>query len=285
MNDSNELPNIENLILKFPKKLQDRLDQQQSMSDAEKVEVVNILGKAILKVKARPKKAELETITGQFYLKYRGCFDKRISENCLLPGRAGLLRRMCNFRDNQTRDPVVKNLQLQKYGCTKKRKPTGAHGQLNPMPKAQKIEEPELEELKKLAFTVPTVEEIEIFQKAFPYQRQHINAYQSVEDIIAEWPVLKTTLGLREHFRLLMGFECVEKVSSSFETKSLPLFETLRGEKGAATPTFHEVDSFRETNPRAIIPGLIDVLMSYFKEEKGGVFQVQKVNLIVTLTF
>ena len=246
-------------------------------------------------------KKDLNIIADRIVNTYPESFKDIYDGQVIGSGYASLAKQLADRRDNLNRPNNVNNL---KRACSQadtstkaKKKPTDSYGCIAWQPPTSEAKR-NLDEIAKHTqymqeLVVKKEEEWDdkLFESAmkatYPLQREIINSGVSVHDVMKKWPVLKYPKGLFMHFRLLVGFDVHEQIRNSMGLKApkiLKFMENISTRKRLnLQPILQSTISKMEADGTkiALCPGVILMIMEYFKEKSTVLFIRSSVSVFI----
>jgi len=279
-----------------PAAVREKLNSKQRIDPKERRQVVRVVVDAVLKVCSNPRKTELAEVVKTMAESYPESFVDRIGADIVAAGYNDLLNRLCERRDNVNRvsvnsAPKKKNRESDDSQTVVKRRPKDSYGCVNwqpVMPENSDHLEKTREQLKEL-FRSGSEQSGEStvndgMKLTYPLQRQLISSGAKLSDVQEKFPYLFTSRNLLNHFAELVGHDPYSGLVSAFRTKTKTLMGYLRSESdaGRAVPKslFDEIESAHsDDRERALLPGIVLLVIAYFKDTVEDFFHVVEVIL------
>jgi len=279
-----------------PAAVREKLNNKQRLQPKERRQVVRVVVDAVLKVCNSPRKTELEEVAKAMAEAYPESFVDRIGDDFVAAGYNDLLNRLCERRDNVNRVSAVTGPKKRsgESGDSQKvvkRRPKDSYGCVNWQPvipeESDQLEQAK-EQLKELFHSGSQVSgESTIddgMKLTYPLQRLLINSGAKLSDVQENFPYLFTSRNLLKHFAELVGHDPYSVLVSAFRTKTKTLMGYLKSESysGRSVPksVFDDIESAHsDDRERALLPGIVLLVITYFKDTVEDFFHVTEVIL------
>jgi len=279
------LSNFELPWTELPASLVASLNSKSRIAPKDRREVVRVFINSIRKFCPNPRKSDLAVVAKQMADMYPESFMDRIGTDVIAGGHNDLLNRLCERRDNVCRASHALKRKQSNPEEQRKRKPKDSYGCVSWQPQLpDNIEgiEQEKEALKGI-FHRGSEENVEYekqiaegMKNTYGLQRQMINSRATVAELREEFPFLFQKEGLLRHFQELIGHDAYANVVVAFQTKCSTLWAFLKSVLPGSA--FDELDeAVANERQRAMLPGIVFVVMSYFKESPDDLFHVVEV--------
>ncbi len=268
------------------------LNQGQRPSASQRREMVRFIISDIKKICEEPKRKQLEKVASAIVRKYPVAFKDTFCDRLVGSGYESILNSLCERAHNSNRgkkakrgekrqnsgDPSTKSTCPDSYGCINFNPPKLSTSETE-------AQEEKKQEMKK-AFQTGKQEStvLDLMKATYATQRSDIlKEGMTMYELTEGWPYLFQSGGMMTHFEELVGVNLKPTVEKSYESKGKLILEFMQtktnGNKDLqATLSRIERAKGRVGNQSPDIPGLMLLIMNFFKEGHDELFQMMEVS-------
>lgn len=252
-----------------PNKVMKVLDDNVKPCPRIRHEFVRALMNQVVAAVAKPSKVFLNNVAVTVVRRYPKAFEDQIGNDVIGSGTYSFLKSLMDRRDNLNRNPGVasRTAELASVEKKSKRKLSDSYGCINWQPPSNILPEELVEFQKQLKDSTDEATTKQLMEKCFTDQRELINAKASVSDIMDIYPKLCTMDGIFIHFELLVGKDCLQKLSDGIKAKGKLLVSYFTGHNYKNAEQMKGVTANTD-----ILKSIIIMLMIHFGEDKDVMF-------------
>lgn len=273
----------------MPSELVHSLKEKKRPKPSLRLQMVRIVCESIKEICNNPGKHSLTKIAKQIVNKYPEAFSDMICEDIVCGGYASLTKQLVVRFQNVNRGSSINVLKRKKKNedssadakriCT-----SDQYGCVNWQPdrlpdnETHVSQEKKKEDMKIMFSQGPLTYKnsnfLTLLNETYYTQRTEINRKQMTDYLVAEWPLLFTTVGFFNHFNSLVGINIVEKFHSALVNKGRRIAKFIQTKPAGCNrkSVEHLLNEDMDIDNMNSCEYIIFLLLAYFGEKRNSLF-------------